>query len=116
MIFRSSLDSSSDAEAIAFHGELDAASAPDLKARLGEVIDDGQGSLLVDLTNCTFIDSMGMAVVVECQRALAGQERAVVLAASGAQVRRLLGLAGIDEVIPVYRTREEAAVGLAERE
>jgi anti-sigma B factor antagonist len=113
VIIRSSLEAAPGAEALAFHGELDAAAAPDLQGRLREVVDEGGGALLVDLTRCSFIDSTGIAVIVDCHRSLDREGRALVVAASSAHVRRLLGLAGIDEVVPVCWSREEGEELLA---
>ena len=63
MILRISLRPELDIELVAFHGELDAASAPDLRARLDEVVEMPRGALLIDLCDCTFIDSLGVAAV-----------------------------------------------------
>ena len=70
MILRTSLRPELDIELVAFHGELDAASAPDLRARLGEVVEMPRGALLIDLCDCTFIDSLGVAAVVRAAKGM----------------------------------------------
>jgi anti-sigma B factor antagonist len=54
---------------IAIHGELDAATAPRLRGRLLEVINNGGGTT-IDLGGCTFIDSTGLAVIIEAGHVL----------------------------------------------
>jgi anti-sigma B factor antagonist len=114
MITRSSLQPELDCELVAFYGELDAAAAPDLRERLNEVVASGAGGLLIDLCNCTFIDSLGVAAVVDAARGLLDQDREVALVAHGPQVRRILGLTGVEELIDLYWTRDEATEALAE--
>ncbi len=66
-----SLDGGIHSFAIA--GELDQASAPQLRDPLKEAIEGGAGAVIVDLTKCGFIDSTGLGVIVEAWKIL--QER-----------------------------------------
>lgn len=108
MILRSSLRPELDAEVVAFHGELDAAAAPDLADRLAEVEALPGVGLLIDLTDCSFIDSLGIGSVISGSKALREQDRAVVVAASSPQVRRVLSLTGADELLTVHWSRADA--------
>ena len=113
MILRSSLKPDLDADLVAFHGELDASAAPDFGARLAEVASEAAPALLIDLGACTFIDSLGIASLVEGSRAMLEQNRPVALVATSSQVRRILALVGVDDLVPLSRTREEAVAQLA---
>ena len=42
-------------------GEVDPATAPELKEALGDVVNSGAQGVLVDLSNATFIDSTTLA-------------------------------------------------------
>jgi anti-anti-sigma factor len=68
---------------------------------------------VIDLCACTFIDSLGIAALVEGSRAMLDQRRPVAVAASSSQVRRILTLVGVDDLVPVRRTRGEAVELLA---
>ena len=48
-------------------GEIDMASAPLLEAELDEVLDLGPGSVAVDLTEVTFVDSTGLRVLLQAR-------------------------------------------------
>lgn len=113
MILRTSLSPDLDADLVSFHGELDAASAPDLGVRLSEVAVTPPAALLVDLCACTFIDSLGIAALVEGSRGMLEQGCPVAIAASSSQVRRILALVGVEDLVPVRRTRAEAVELLA---
>ncbi len=108
MILRSSLLPDLDCELIAFHGELDAASAPDLTVRIDEVVTKPRGALLIDLASCTFIDSLGVAALVEGAKAMLEQDRGVVIATGKPQARHILELTGVDSLVPICWTRAEA--------
>jgi anti-anti-sigma factor len=113
MILRTSLSPELEADLVSFHGELDASAAPDFGARLAEVAASPPPGLVIDLCACTFIDSLGIAALVEGSRAMLDQRRPVAVAASSSQVRRILTLVGVDDLVPVRRTRGEAVELLA---
>jgi anti-sigma B factor antagonist len=73
-------------------GELDMATEGDLAAELGRAIATDAEQILLDLTGVTFIDSMGIHLLVRTQRKTAGRLR--LLPVEG-EVRRLLELTGV---------------------
>jgi anti-anti-sigma factor len=113
MITHASLTPELDCELVAFYGELDAAAAPDLDARLAEATAPPAEGLLIDLCGCTFIDSLGIAAVTGGVRAMLERDRPAAVACSSPQVRSMLALTGVDQLVDVYRTRDEAVSALA---
>ena len=113
MITHASLKPELDGELVAFYGELDAASAPDLDVRLRAAAEPPAGALVIDLCGCSFIDSLGIATVVAGARAMLDRERPAAIACDHPSVRRTLSLTGVDGVVEVYWTREEAISALA---
>jgi anti-sigma B factor antagonist len=116
MILRTSLRPDLDGELVSFHGELDAASAPDLTARLDEVVAMRRGALVIDLCDCHFIDSLGIAVVVRASKQMRSEGRPVAVATSSSQVRRVLSLTGADELLSVHWSQADAVDALSGRE
>ena len=57
---------SCDRHTIYLAGELDVASAPELKAVLGGIVLDAS-EVVIDLDGLTFIDSTGLTCILECQ-------------------------------------------------
>jgi anti-anti-sigma factor len=99
---------------ISVRGELDLSTAPDLEGPLEQALESGEGSVLIDLTECEFIDSTGIALIVRAWQRLDGGEdaRNLVLCSQNEQVRRVLEITGLELSIPVHRTRDEALAAL----
>lgn len=100
---------------ISVRGELDLSTAPDLEGPLDEALSNGEGSLLIDLSRCEFIDSTGIALIVRAwQRLDSGENgRALVICSQNDQVRRVLEITGLELSIPVHLTRDEAIAALS---
>lgn len=102
---------------IAVRGELDLSTAPDLEAPLEDAIAAGDTSVLVDLSECEFIDSTGIALIVRAWQRLdrgadgEGSGR-VVISSGNDQVRRVLEVTGLELSIPIHGTRDEALAAL----
>ncbi len=102
---------------IAVRGELDLSTAADLEAPLEEAIASGDATVLIDLTECEFIDSTGIALIVRAWQRLDsnadgdGSGR-VVIASQNDQVRRVLEITGLELSIPIHGTRDEALAAL----
>src|SRR5687767_13772956 len=92
-------------------GEVDLATADDLRDALLGPANDGAGTIIVDLARCTFIDSSGRRALLEARRALVAGDGApaFLIAAPAEQPGRLLEMTSLGTVMPVFATREEAA-------
>ena len=100
---------------ISVRGELDLSTAPELEGPLDQALENDEGSVLIDLTQCEFIDSTGIALIVRAwQRLQSGDNgRALVLCSQNDQVRRVLEITGLELSIPVHMTRDEALAALS---
>src|SRR5262245_6694994 len=56
-------------------GELDQGTAPELRGALADALGDGAAPVLVDLSDCDFIDSTGLSLLVEAKRRLGDERR-----------------------------------------
>lgn len=98
---------------LAVRGEADLHVAGELGDRLSNALDGGASSIVLDLTEVTFVDSMTLgALVANAKRARArgGELRLVV---TGAPVRRILEVTLLDRVFPIDETREQALAAAA---
>jgi anti-sigma B factor antagonist len=80
-------------------GELDVYTAPQLRERIVEVINDGETCLIVDMGGVTFIDSTGIGVLVVAHRRIGEQGGWLVLRNVQRQTSRVLELTGLDHVL-----------------
>jgi anti-anti-sigma factor len=117
LTFRAEIEVIEDgARAVVVAGELDQATLPELQRALDEVIDVGSGDLLIDLSDCSFIDSSGLAALVSArERMAAAGPRALAVCCGSPQVQRLLEITGLDKAMGVVATRDEALEALRNR-
>jgi anti-sigma B factor antagonist len=96
-------------------GEVDMSHEDELRDELRAAVAAEAKGIVVDLTECEFIDSSGVRALLlsrQEQRADQGPEKLAV-AASSDQILRILSVMGIDQVIPIQPTVEEAAAALS---
>lgn len=91
---------------IRVEGELDLAVASQLEEAIDRA-DDGQ-SVFLNLESCEFIDSTGIAVVVNAHRRLKEEGRRLVAYGADGQVLRVLSISGLVQGGLVFRSIEEA--------
>lgn len=102
---------------IEIRGELDLATAPDLEGPLDLAVGVTGASILLDLTDCEFIDSTGIAVIVRAwQQVDSGSSNGgsgrVVLCCHNEQVRRVLAVTGLEKSMSIFESRDEALAAL----
>ena len=100
-------------QAVSVTGELDQGTAPQLRVVLADALGLPPSSVLVDLSDCNFIDSTGLSLLVEAKRRLAEEDRRFAVCCPDPDVRRLLELTGIDRAVGLFDTRDEAVQALA---
>jgi anti-sigma B factor antagonist len=87
--------------AVAVRGELDIRSAPDLRAWLTKVLDEGAHQLVVDLSGVEFMDSSGLGVLVGAHKRLARIGGRLRVVGVSPPVARLLSVTGLSRVFDV---------------
>jgi anti-sigma B factor antagonist len=104
-----------DVYVVRVRGEVDMSHEEELRGELRTAVAADAKGIVVDLTECEFIDSSGVRALLlsrEAQHPEEGTERLAV-AASSEQILRILSVMGIDRVIPIRPTVEEAAAALS---
>lgn len=106
-----------DISAITVQGELDMNTAPQLQKHLEEALASNDAAVMLDLSQCEFIDSTGIALIVRSWQRLdryAGGEGKgrLVLCSHNHQVRRLLKITGVESSISMHEHRDDAITEL----
>ncbi len=96
------------ARVVAIRGELDIATSPRVREVLHEAAGDRARPLVIDLSECQFIDSTGLAALVHGAKPLQNGESHVAIASPTSDVRRLFELTAIDRTIPLHDSLDEA--------
>jgi anti-sigma B factor antagonist len=82
---------------VAVAGELDVGLAPQLKARLVELITDGATDLVVDLSAVQFIDSTGLGVLIRVLRQLRERGGDLKLVVTRPDIMRIFEITGLGD-------------------
>lgn len=94
-------------------GEIDLTTAPALRQAL-EVASQVEPRVVLDLNLVTFIDSSGLAVLLEAYKhRRLGHQIALCLGSTGTIVRRVLKITHMNTMLPTYDTLAEAIEGPA---
>jgi anti-anti-sigma factor len=98
-------------------GELDLNTVPELERKLDEVLSDSGAEIVLDLCECEFIDSTGIALIVRTwqrlDREAGGEgEGRLVLCSKNHQVRRLLKITGVESSISMHEGPDAALAEL----
>jgi anti-sigma B factor antagonist len=104
-----------DAVWIAVEGELDLATAPQAREAT-EVAAQVSSPLVLDLSECSFLDSAGLRAVLYAYELMAAVKRTMVIVGAHPQVSAMLALTGFDVHIRVFPTRPEALAWLKREE
>ena len=88
-------------------GELDILTVTKLIARVDEAIRRRHGDVVIDLTEAEFIDSMGLHALLNIQRRLIRQARALGVICPPGAVRNAIELARLAEPLGIVPTMED---------
>ena len=89
-------------------GELDVATAPTLRDRLGAAIDAGTHRLVIDLSAISFLDSVGLAAIVHAKQRLPEEGRLALAVDPSSYVMLVLESGGLPKVLDLVETRAQA--------
>ena len=113
-VVKFSIDHGDDSEDGIAHfrvqGELDLSTAPQLRAQLFTAIREGASGLIVDLDECSFIDSTGLGVLCHAARRIRGADgrSALVVVSGQQQVERVFRLTRVDTLVPLFSSADAA--------
>jgi anti-sigma B factor antagonist len=93
-------------------GELDMFISPTLAARFHELAEDGTHDVVVDLHDARFIDTHVLETFVTAQHELQAHHHALAVVADHPYARRTFELTGLDEMLRVSGSRDEAVARL----
>jgi anti-sigma B factor antagonist len=92
---------------VSVEGDLDLASAPQLKWTLVELLGKGYAQYVLDLSGLTYMDSMGLGVLVGFRKRVEGSAQ-LALACLPPTQGKLLELTGLDACFDSFATLDEA--------
>ncbi|MEM6795464.1 MAG: STAS domain-containing protein [Acidobacteriota bacterium] len=112
---RATFEQQQSMDVITLEGRLDAASAPELRKNLDQLLDAGRTLLIFDLERVDFVDSSGLSVFVN---ALQGARRAggeISIAGPTSEVQSVLELTRLHKILPIFDDRAGAEAAMSAR-
>ena len=97
----------SDRYLITVSGEVDLATSPDLDVAIIAAIDSGATSVVIDLTDVSFMDSSGLGVIVRALKRCREAENDLDLVITNERVLKVFGITGLDQVIPIHASIQD---------
>ncbi len=88
--------------------DVDLSRSPELRNALRSAQDRSPGMLVVDLTDVGYMDSSGLATLVEAMRTAKSTGAPLVLAGMHAKVRAIFEIARLDQFFTIVDTVDDA--------
>jgi anti-sigma B factor antagonist len=95
-------------EVVIVSGEIDIASAARLISGLNDAVANCESPVVVDLTGVGFMDSTGLALLLNAHRRLTRRGKGFAVVCVDGPVRRVFTITDMDEVLHVSPDFEEA--------
>ena len=90
-------------------GEVDMTNAESVGERLRGVLTNRSETLIVDLGSTTYLDSSGIALLFALVDELRRRQQQLhVVVPEGSPLRRVIGIAGLDQAVPTHPTLASA--------
>lgn len=111
-----SISTSDQHGAVVVHcvGEVDVATAAQLRDVVQQAFADGSRAVALDMTEVTFMDSTGLGVVVGRLKTLRRAGGNLTIAVTADRVRRVFEITGLDKVFVLHQTAQDAALAAAQ--
>lgn len=93
---------------VAVRGEIDLFTAPEFKQRINAAIETGVPRVVVDLCEASFIDSSSLGILISAHKRLRLRGDLLVISCDVPAVLNTFTITGLDGVLSLARTREEA--------
>ena len=97
-----------DRTVIEVGGEIDVYTAPKLRERIIELVDEGQYHLVVDLEKVEFLDSTGLGVLVGGLKRVRGHDGSLQLVCTQERLLKIFRITGLSKVFAIHGSQSEA--------
>ena len=94
-------------------GEIDVATAPRLIAALNDAVSQAVRSVVIDLSSVGFMDSTGLALLINAHRRLTRQRKGFAVVCPQGPLWRVFELTDMLDTLRVCPDRESATAALA---
>jgi anti-sigma B factor antagonist len=97
-----------DRTVVQIRGDVDAHTAPELRAHLLDLLRGGDRHLVVNLDGVEFMDSSGLGVLVAVRRRLQSNDGLLRVVCSREPILKVLRITALDRAFPIHNSVDEA--------
>jgi anti-sigma B factor antagonist len=101
-----------DAYVVSVSGDLDLATAPQLRDELAHAAAEGGTEIVVDLLRVPFVDSVALGVLVEASKRTKARGGVFRVVCDDRRIARIIEITGLDRVLRLHPTLREALEAL----
>jgi anti-sigma B factor antagonist len=105
-----------DSHVITASGDLDAATAPQLRDELTRASSEGAEEIVVDLLRVPFVDSVALGVLVEASKQTTARGGVFRVVSDDRRIGRVIEISGLARVLLLHPTLREALAFTDRRE
>ena len=104
-----SQDSNSKIVVVALEGQLDESNIDNFAPKVYEKIEENKdASFIIDLEKVSYMNSKSIGYISDWYSKVAGNGKKIVIAKAASNIKDVLNVVGLDKVIPMAQTMEEA--------
>jgi anti-sigma B factor antagonist len=96
---------------VSIGGEIDSSTAPAFEAVIAEALEEDPPALVIELSEVIFMASVGLRILAATQENV-GKSIQVAVVADGMATSRPMQLTGLDKLVSLYPTLDEALTAL----
>jgi anti-sigma B factor antagonist len=108
-IFELSDSVDSGVPVLVVQGEVDVATAPELRERLVALHERGDKIIVVDMSKVTFVDSSALGVLVSAVKRFRAEDGDLRLVVTEPHISKVFEITALTDVFAIYETAEAAA-------
>lgn len=97
-----------DATVLAVRGEVDVYTAPRLRERMVELVNQGARTLVIDLEGVEFLDSTGLGVLVGGLKRMRSNDGDLSLVCTQHRILRVFEITGLTKVFAIHASVDDA--------
>ena len=90
-----------NASVIALRGEIDVYTAPLLRQKIVDLVDEGALNIVVDMERVDFLDSTGLSLLINVDRRLRSEGRRLTVVSGTGAPHRILEISGLGSHIEI---------------
>lgn len=90
-------------------GEVDVYTAPKLREKIVDLVNQGSHKIIVNLEGVEFLDSTGLGVLVGGLKRVKSHDGTLALVCTKPKILKVFSITGLSKVFPIHDTVQEAA-------